>query len=194
MSISLVFISASIIAYITGSLNSAYYITLLVTGRDIRNTGSTNAGATNAGRLLGKWGFVLVFSADFLKGVAVVYASRLSGVPVSWLPWVLVAIILGHIFPVHLRGRGGKGISVFSGGLLPWNPVLFFVGLGVLMALVVITRDKLKSGMIVYGGLWFGALASGSGLIETSGLLVASALVVFAHRSNFTRKILKSGD
>ena len=115
-----IWVAAVIGAYFLGGFSAAYYFVRWRLGTDIRSTGTGTAGATNAGRLLGKQAFVLVFLVDFLKGGAVVAIAGALGLG-SWaLALVAVAVTAGHVWPLQLGFRGGKGIatSLYRLGLL----------------------------------------------------------------------------
>ena len=115
---------AILAAYLIGSIPFAYLIVRVAKGIDIRTVGSGNVGATNAGRVLGSKGFLLVFVLDLLKGWLPTLGlpalvKLLSGSPVENLAvLVAVAAILGHNFPIYLNFRGGKGVSTSLGAAL----------------------------------------------------------------------------
>lgn len=124
------------VSYLLGSLPSGYLVGK-AHGKDLRKEGSGNIGATNAVRVLGKkWGYV-VFAMDFLKGC---FAVRLAiggyflvhpaptGEDAS-ICGILAAVvcILGHIFPVWLKFKGGKGIATAAGIILALFPLVAFV-------------------------------------------------------------------
>jgi glycerol-3-phosphate acyltransferase PlsY len=128
-------------AYLVGSLPFGYLIGR-AHGVDIRTLGSRNVGATNVGRVLGrKWGY-LCFALDVCKGLLPVLLAGLylrggrEGTPdlhaqVAWLGAAFGAIA-GHIFPVWLRFRGGKGVATSLGVLLGFYPYFTFAGLAAL--------------------------------------------------------------
>lgn len=111
-------VSLIIIAYCLGCLNAGYYWVKYAIQADIRELGSCNAGAKNVGRILGAKGFALVFIWDALKGsLAVLLALQFS--EFMYLPSLCgLAVVLGHIFPVQLNLRGGKGVATSFGVLL----------------------------------------------------------------------------
>ena len=99
-------------------------------GIDLRTTGSGNIGATNVGRTLGKrWGIACLL-LDASKGVAATLLPLLATWPTGWLHGVMVACgaaaVLGHVFPVWLRFRGGKGVATGAGvaAVLAWQAAL----------------------------------------------------------------------
>jgi glycerol-3-phosphate acyltransferase PlsY len=103
------------LAYALGCLNAAYYLLRWHDGRDIRRLGSGNAGARNAGRVLGRGAFALVFVLDAAKGVLAV-AAAMALAPAT-VPVCAVAVTLGHIFPAQLGWRGGKGVATAIGAM-----------------------------------------------------------------------------
>ena len=133
-------------AYLIGSIPSGFLIGR-IKGVDLREVGSGNIGATNALRVLGKkWGY-MVFAADFLKGFFAV-AITLAATSILELPDAILAGIIagifamiGHIFPVWLGFKGGKGIATAGGIMLGLFPiVVFLVGILVWFALFYGTR------------------------------------------------------
>jgi len=141
-----VFAVAIVAAYLLGSVPFAFLIAR-AHGRDLRTIGSGNIGATNLARAVGrKWGY-FCFALDVLKGlapVAIVGAiGGVSGNPLFLSLWLLVGIaaILGHVFPVYLRFKGGKGVATSFGvalGLWPYFTLCALVALAVWIAVVLI--------------------------------------------------------
>lgn len=149
-----VFLPAIVVAYLVGAIPFAQIIAK-AHGRDLRAIGSGNIGATNLARACGrKWGYVC-FALDVLKGlgpvaVARIVAGRLLETDTAvgpaflalWLT-VGVAAIMGHVFPVYLKFRGGKGVSTSFGvglGLWPYFTVGALVALGVWLLCAAIWR------------------------------------------------------
>lgn len=111
-------------SYLLGNILFGFIVTKFIFQQDIRTGGSGNVGARNAGQLYGKKAFVLTFLGDALKGGAVVLAGRYLGLsePVQLVGLALA--IVGHIKPVVLGFKGGKGISTFIGGILAFHPLV----------------------------------------------------------------------
>ena len=136
-------------AYLVGSIPFGL-IVAKTKGIDPRQAGSGNIGATNVGRLLGKRYFWIVFLLDMLKGLLpMAIASHLArGIDVAHKPyllWMLVgaAAFLGHLFPVWLKFKGGKGVATACGvlmGLWPYFTIPGLVPLGVFLVVFVITK------------------------------------------------------
>lgn len=143
------FIGLLALGYLCGALPFGLLVGKLK-GVDIRTRGSGNIGATNVGRVLGRpWGF-LVFALDLLKGLVPtalagsVIGARFGADPMpasAYLLWVAVAVacVLGHMFPVYLRFRGGKGVATSVGALLGVYPFFTVAGVVVLVLWVVLT-------------------------------------------------------
>ena len=125
-------------AYLAGSIPFGYLAGRL-RGVDIRTVGSKNVGATNVFRTLGKrWG-IAVMIADIGKGLGAALLAR-------WLtddPWPLVAsgaAVAGHVFPVWLRFRGGKGVATGAGVVIGLMPLVSLVLVAVWVLIVATTR------------------------------------------------------
>src|SRR5215471_20598444 len=115
---------ALVSAYVLGSLPTSYLVGKLAAGVDLREHGSRNLGATNVFRVLG-WKYAIpVLLIDAGKGtVAAAFLSRIAGNQ-PWMPLVVgSAAILGHVFTVFLKFRGGKGVATAAGVLLGVTPV-----------------------------------------------------------------------
>jgi len=143
-------IIAIIIAYLLGSINSAYIVTRLVTGKDIRQLGEGNAGSRNVFRSVGFWAAVPVAIFDMGKGTAsVAIAYWLLDVPIFdtnlFVLLAGIAAIAGHMWSVYLKFTGGNGLAATIGALailLPWGLLIVF---GVMFVLTVIMRNPVLS-------------------------------------------------
>src|SRR4030095_10028410 len=109
-------------AYLLGSIPFSYLVARQ-RGVDVRTVGSGNVGATNVMRSVGRGAGLLAFVLDFLKGSAATFvAVKVSGgaeVP----SLAAVVAVLGHMFPIWLRGQGGKGVATGAGAFLPIAPL-----------------------------------------------------------------------
>src|SRR5215211_7879680 len=116
-----------LVAYLLGSIPFGYLLVRLFVGGDVRETGSGGTGATNVTRRAGKGVGVLTLLLDLLKGAAAVLVARAlpgAGEVAQW--WVCAAgaaAVLGHVFPVWLRFRGGKGVATGLGVFLMLAPL-----------------------------------------------------------------------
>ena len=144
LEMTLVYASGAVVPYLIGSVPFGFLIGKMK-GLDIRTQGSGNIGATNVTRVIGKnWG-KLCFLLDLMKGILpVVLVSLLvrRGTfddPCGILPAIAaLATVCGHIYPVYLHFKGGKGISTAAGAILALNPPAL-LSAGVLWVIVFLT-------------------------------------------------------
>jgi glycerol-3-phosphate acyltransferase PlsY len=181
-----------IIAYVLGSIPFGY---LIVRGRgagDIRETGSGGTGATNVSRRAGKAAGVLTLLLDAAKGsVAVLIARALTGD--EWVIAVAaIAALLGHIFPVWLGFRGGKGVATGVGIFLVLAPIALLCAGVIFVAIVALTRyvslGSIIAAVLIPVFVWWQS--------DLRPLLIAAivgaALIVFAHRGNIQRLVSRT--
>ena len=103
------------LAYLLGGIPFGLILVRLMTGRDVRQEGSGNIGATNVLRTTGRLAGVLTLILDAGKAwLAVWIAGRLSGGSALWMSAAALAVLLGHVFSIWLKFRGGKGVACFS--------------------------------------------------------------------------------
>src|SRR5689334_10169943 len=125
-----------IVAYLIGSIPFGYLIVRGKIGADIRETGSGGTGATNVSRRAGRVAGVVTLLLDALKGAAAVLVAKM----VIGSDWVVtaaaIAVIVGHIFPVWLGFRGGKGVATGAGVFLVLAPVAVLCAGVVFLAIV----------------------------------------------------------
>jgi glycerol-3-phosphate acyltransferase PlsY len=176
------------LAYLIGSIPFGYLIVRLTGRGDVRQTGSGGTGATNVSRRAGKAAGILTLILDAFKGaIAVLIAARFSD------GWVIaaaaIAVIAGHVFPVWLGFRGGKGVATGVGVFLVLAPLaVLFAGV-VFLTLFLFTR-YVSLGSIA-GAATIPLAVSREGLaspIFASAVAIA-ALIIFAHRANIARLI-----
>ncbi|WP_042462613.1 glycerol-3-phosphate acyltransferase [Neobacillus dielmonensis] len=137
-------------SYLIGNLMFGFLMTRLFYHEDIRNLGSGNVGARNAGRLYGKKAFLFTFLGDALKGALVVVAGRYLHFsdPVQLIGLALV--IIGHLKPVFLKFNGGKGISTFVGGMVAFQPLLIPVAIPIFLILYLFFRSLTLAGLSAF--------------------------------------------
>jgi glycerol-3-phosphate acyltransferase PlsY len=117
----------AVVAYLLGSIPFGYLIVQITGGGDIRSRGSGNIGATNVARESGIVSGILTLLLDVAKGyLAVWLAGRISGGSIAWMVIAGLAALAGHLFPVWLGFRGGRGVATGIGILLPicWQAVV----------------------------------------------------------------------
>jgi glycerol-3-phosphate acyltransferase PlsY len=173
-----------VLSYVIGCFCTGYYFIRFKTGKDMRELGSGTVGARNAGRELGKTGFIVTFAGDLLKGSIAVSAARfVTGS--EWLTALsLVAVILGHLFPIQLGFKGGKGLSTLTGGVLVLNAALVIILALCLVLAGLATKMQKLCGVIVIAVLPFAAIYAIRDPVLVTGVAVASAVVLLAHRKD----------
>lgn len=171
-----------IVSYLAGSVTGAFYIIKWETGQDIRKMGSGNAGATNAGRILGKKGFLLTLLIDAVKVIVTLYAVK-EGISDSEFALVLSSIFLciGHLFPIQLKFHGGKGVVVYLAAALFLSPFTIG-GAAVVMGAGYILLHRYKTaGFLAMASIPVTAFLIENSFILPCGLLLLFIIVVLSH-------------
>jgi glycerol-3-phosphate acyltransferase PlsY len=188
-----------VVSYLLGSIPFGYLIVNAKTGSDIRQTGSGGTGATNVSRSAGKTSGVLTLILDVLKGTAAVIIARmlLAGTENAawWIGLSGIVALLGHIFPVWLGFKGGKGVATGVGVFVVLAPLAVLVA-GVLFVIVVWFTRYVSLGSMI-AAVFIPIFVCVESLIQPTNdalpLIVTSALgaalIVFAHRANIKRLI-----
>ncbi len=189
----------AILSYFLGSVPFSIIISKIWRGIDIRNYGSKNAGFTNVYRVLGPLPAGIVLMLDIAKGItAVLLITQIAfnSVSLSLIDLKLVAgffVILGHVFPVFARFRGGKGIAAGLGALLSIIPVEVTLALILFVLIVAITR-YVSLGSLTATSFIFLALIFERYYLEyqvPTKLIIMifflTAFIFFNHRSNIKR-------
>ncbi len=180
-------ICCAIIGYLIGGINPAY-IAAKIKGFDIRESGSGNAGASNAVITMGKGVGALSAFFDILKAIIAIRIVMFL-FPKYRLAWSLAATscIFGHIFPIYMGFRGGKGLACLAGVVLAYDPRIFmtmFVGaliVGMLCNYVCfVTMGGAVVFPVVYGHLEHD-------IQGTLVLLAAAVIIVYKHIENLRR-------
>ncbi|GAB1534914.1 glycerol-3-phosphate 1-O-acyltransferase PlsY [Geovibrio sp. ADMFC3] len=174
-----------ILCYFIGSVPTGYLLVKKLKGIDIRTVGSGNVGATNAARILGKWGFITVFAIDMLKGFLPVWIIGIYYPEVVLIAAVLV--VLGHTYTVFLNFKGGKGVATAVGVFLALAPVPLGVAAVAFGVVVYISR------MVSLSSITAAAVLAASVVLMNTGLplkiftVVIAAFVIYKHRTNISR-------
>jgi glycerol-3-phosphate acyltransferase PlsY len=183
----LVILVAAVFGYALGSIPFGLVLCRLAGLGDIRSIGSGNIGATNVLRT-GRKGLALAtFLGDALKGtVAILVARHLAGEGAAMA--AAVGAFLGHVFPVWLGFKGGKGVATYIGCLLGlWWPAAFAFGavwLAMAFTFRISSLSALTASVVVPLGLFLGGWASGTMTLVLAALAV---LVWYRHKENIAR-------
>jgi glycerol-3-phosphate acyltransferase PlsY len=157
---------------------------------DLRAVGSGNIGATNVARAMGKGWAVAVLSADAAKGFVPVWLGRRLGLPAWAIGAAGGAAIVGHMFTVFLRGRGGKGVATSLGVALALSPIAALIGFGAYVVVFAVSRLSSLGSLL---GVWtfslLFVLREGPPRPLMALALGGAALVTLRHRQNISRLV-----
>jgi glycerol-3-phosphate acyltransferase PlsY len=173
--------------YLLGSVPFSYLVARFFGVADVREVGSGNVGATNVMRAAGKTAGLLAFALDALKGAAAAVLARNLSPEGSIPALAAVAAILGHMFPVWLSFRGGKGVATGGGAFLPLCPAAAVGGFAAFVVVTLLTR-YVSLGSCA-GAVTLAALAFVLGAPRAVSWCAAgaAALIVWKHRGNLAR-------
>lgn len=188
-------IAVGIVSYLIGSINSSILISKAVMGKDIRESGSGNAGATNMLRTMGKKYAIITLIIDILKGVVALLlaklAIRLGAYAVS--TYIAgVAVVIGHNFPVFFGFKGGKGVATSLGVilLLDWKIGLITL----IIALAIMAVSKYVSLGSIMAALVFVIIQTVVMIVTDNFditrflcVLILGGLLIIRHRANIVR-------
>jgi glycerol-3-phosphate acyltransferase PlsY len=186
-----------IIAYLIGSIPTAFWLGKYFHGIDIREHGSKNAGATNTFRVLGKKSGWFVLMVDILKGVAAAtlpywFQSQFIGFKDELLIMQLSAsfsAVFGHVFPIFAGFRGGKGVATSLGIVIGLNPIAAAICLGVFLIVFLISKyvslGAITAAFVFPFVSYF--IIKNDIRIMIIFSIVLSFLVIIAHRKNISR-------
>lgn len=190
----------AVCAYLIGSLNSAIIVSRILYGKDVREMGSGNAGMTNVLRNFDKKGAVFTMLGDTLKGVV----TALLGMAFIWLlapgqDYTLggyaagVFCVVGHMYPVYFKFKGGKGIATSLGICLAMQPVTAVVLLAVFGVVVLVSRMVSLGSVIavicypIAVGLWRWFVEHKDPVWPVVCIGIIMLLALWQHRSNIVR-------
>ena len=173
---------AIVISYLLGGVCTGYYLVRVCRGIDIRDQGSGGVGARNVGRVLGRVGFYTTLIGDALKGAMPILAVRYMEFPQEMSSYLLVAVVVGNVWPLLLQFRGGRGIATAFGGYLALDWILGLTLVGAAFLLLIFRRGVVMSGMAAF--LLLPLVAAGNQFPRNIivALVFVAVVVVIAHR------------
>ena len=179
-------ILAVVVTYFCGTLPSAILIAKSK-GIDITTFGSGNPGASNVARALGTKYGIYVFALDALKGAIPVAIIMMSERPVAYA--CAAAAVLGHVFPLTRKFKGGKGVATGAGSLFPLHPFILLGALVVWLGLMKTTKKASIASIAIVPLLVAAFVVSGTPAWEVFSLVGIGLLVEIRHLSNIKRLI-----
>jgi glycerol-3-phosphate acyltransferase PlsY len=178
---------AILLAYCVGSIPFALLMARRLGVGDLHRIGSGNIGAANVVRASGLTAGLLVAVLDVAKGAAGVFlVQRLNGSGATQAAAGMAAI-LGHVYPIWLRFRGGKGVATACGAFCVLTPLAVPPALGLFVAAVWLSKYVSVGSVLASMALPPIAYVTGSPVSAVVSALGAAAVIVFRHRSNLVR-------
>ena len=181
--------SLLMLAYLIGGIPFGYLLVRLATGKDVRQFGSGNIGATNVLRTTGRGAGVVTLLLDIAKGYAAVWLTgRFTEQSPLWISFAALAAMAGHAFPVFLRFQGGKAVASFVGAFLCLAPLPVGATAILFLTIVAITR-YISLGSVLGAGcfplaVWLISHPAYEVLVAS---IAGSAFIIWRHRSNIQR-------
>lgn len=183
-----------IVPYLIGSLNPAIILSRKIYHDDIRSHGSGNAGTTNTLRTYGKKMAIIIFSLDLFKAALAVafglFTLAIMGGAIAGL-----FVIVGHMFPIYYRFKGGKGVACLAMVVLILSPISFLILMPLFILIVIMSRfvslGSIMSVMllpVIHNAFYVAPEGSNpSNGWTTVSFLIIMILVVYMHRENIKR-------
>lgn len=177
------------LGYLLGSLPFAVIVSRLFGLADPRSFGSGNPGATNVLRSGNKLAALLTLLGDAAKGwLAVAIAGWMGAGPLGLAAAGLAAFV-GHVFPIFLRFRGGKGVATAIGVLIGYHPLLALAAMATWLAVAAVTRYSSAAAIVAAIEAPCAAWLFAENLELTVAIALMSALLVWRHQANIRRLI-----
>lgn len=182
----------AILAYLIGSVNFSILLSRIVGGKDIRKSGSGNAGATNMLRTYGKKMGVITLLLDVFKGIAAILVCRAfsAGTTVEYIAGLCV--VLGHNFPLYFGFKGGKGVATSLGVVLMLDWRIGLIAAVIAISIMAITR-YVSLGSVIGGVVYILAeiikaiVTSQWNAVQLICAFVLGGLLIFRHHANIKR-------
>jgi glycerol-3-phosphate acyltransferase PlsY len=183
------------LSYLMGSIPFGYLLVRIFRGEDVRQSGSGNIGATNVSRTSPALG-ILTLVLDALKGTAAValsyeVADRVVAIPtLEQMAVGALFAVIGHVFPVWLKFRGGKGVATSLGAFVVIAPKAVLIAIGIFIAVVAISRYVSLGSIVAVAIFPLMAWLTGRSYLSPTVLAlisISSLLILVKHRENMRR-------
>jgi glycerol-3-phosphate acyltransferase PlsY len=175
-----------VIGYLLGSIPFGFLIVRVSAGADIRRQGSGNIGATNVFRK-SRWAGVGTLLLDGGKGYLAVLIARWMGGDPAWQAIAALAAILGHVFTVWLRFKGGKGVATGCGAYLAICPAAVVTTLVVFVVTVAVTRYISLASILATGAFPLWAYLYGEPVSVLLWGALGASVIILKHHQNIRR-------
>ena len=182
-------IIVTVYSYFLGSIPFGFILTKIFLKQDIRETGSGNIGATNVLRTGNKFLAILTLVLDFLKGYVTIFITLKYFNDLILLSALIC--LLGHIFSIWLKFKGGKGVATYLGILLALSVNYFLIFIIVWVSILLILRySSLSSILATFGIFIYEYFFLENNIL--SFLFISFIIILYAHRSNILKLISKT--
>lgn len=178
---------SAVAGYLIGSFTTGYYLVRLLRGTDVRAQGSGATGARNVGRVLGWTGFWTVFTLDIARGALAVWIAAQIGAGAPGMMLAMVLVTAGHIFPVQLGFRGGKGACVSFGALLVFDLQLALAGAIVCLAILILVRHAVGAFVSAFVLLPLAAFLLGYRSMPLLAVVALLVVIIIGFRDDILR-------
>lgn len=175
------------LSYLLGAIPTGLIVGQLLYKKDIRKFGSGNLGATNTFRVLGKNAGIFVTIFDVAKGVLPATFPLLFNLEVHGI-WFGLAAILGHVYPIYLKFKGGKAVATSAGVILGVNPIVFTIIAVIFFTLLFTTRMVSLTSIFTSIANFITTLFFDDIILKVISFALM-VLIVYRHKSNIARII-----
>jgi len=173
-------------AYLIGSIPTGLLLGKAY-GIDVRREGSGNIGATNLYRTVGRKVGIITLIGDCLKGLLPVLLVKASSLPPEFAAWVGLAAFCGHVFPVFLKFKGGKGVATALGVFLALAPLAVAIAIALFAVLMFLWRYVSLGSISAAAAMPLAVYLLGESRTVTVVTLVIAAIVIIRHHENIKR-------
>jgi glycerol-3-phosphate acyltransferase PlsY len=170
--------------YILGCFTTGYYLVRWHLGQDVRETGSGNVGAKNVGRVLGAYGFTITLLGDFAKGALAVWATRHFFDDYRLMGFAMLSVTMGHIWPLQLGFRGGKGVATSLGAMAIYDLHLALAFAALTIGLFVLSRRITLSGLLAFALLPLAVTFMEPRALRAVVVSLLAGMILLSHRKN----------
>lgn len=174
-----------ILAYLLGSIPSGVWIGKLLYKKDIRDYGSGNTGATNTFRILGPKAGSIALIGDILKGTVATLLPIWFNTDIH--PMFIGAFaIIGHVFPLYIKFKGGKAVATSAGVALALHPIFLLIFVGIFLLILFTTSMVSVASMLAVSLAAVGTFFLNDPVFSIAIWIIA-VLIVYLHRENIKR-------
>ncbi len=170
--------------YLLGCFTTGYYLVRWRTGQDVREEGSGNVGAKNVGRVLGTYGFIITLLGDFAKGTLAVWATQRYFDDYRLMGFAMLCVVLGHIWPVQLGFRGGKGVATSLGAMVLYDFHLALAFVAIFALLCILSRRMTLSGLLAFALLPLAVTFMEPRALRAVVVSLLAGMILLSHRKN----------